>query len=244
MKIQIESKEGLPPDIQRLIFGGRQLENNHTLTDCGIGDQATVHLVMRLGGPPRVIQLSELVAESLPRVPFEQDPVPTDDIFVRFNNTAVDPDWFAESNSHIDFFQNLWSEYFPRNDPHKNYQFTTHTPARRILLLELRADEFTPEMSGAAVLEALDTIRYSCFGFNRTYYGGDVTSWQRYTSSLPIAEGEQDESDSAVFKFPVQEPLDPSLWYAIAILHGNHQHKPTYSSKMLYDDYLIPFKPQ
>lgn len=69
IKSLIQDKEGIPPDQQRLVFDGRQLEDDRILADYGVKLDSVIHLILRLRGggldPEMGIAAGGLIKQSI-----------------------------------------------------------------------------------------------------------------------------------------------------------------------------------
>lgn len=212
----------------------RECDMDKKVSELGIS--SALHYTWRIGGRPQAVHWADYIADStINRM--QRGVTWRPSITVTFRTWKPwTPNKRVDCTALRDLvfrnqFQNKWTNYWDK-DVDTKYRFTGRSAQRSsVVLLELRED---------LVLSELDKIRYDVFGCNKSYYGGEMDSWQRYTTRFAVGCDYEATPDSITMT--PWEPLRPNRWHAVVFLNtgigGVGGRIPP-----MYDDHLIPFLP-
>lgn len=221
------------------IFYGRFMQRYKTLREHGVRDKTSIHVVATHGGFEEhkfwsfhIPSVSDALLGNPNRVIQKQRPTIT--VTLQHTDRYPLPEYVTKGNRTLDS-HDRWDKYV---------NFSDFWSMRRydegVMLVRLR-EEFTQDTQSLTDIdERLDRCRYNVLKNNKTYYGGDTRSWQRYTREKPVKISSLKITPTSL-SFQVEKDLIDGAHYAVLFLHATFTRHDVIHVRPKGDDYLIPF---
>lgn len=215
---KLSPKNYVNPIRGKCFYQGRYLENDETLSACGIGVGAMIEI---LDDFEPLSHESELCYD-----PFIQSTTPVN----HEEGVSVDKQptiYFKENNYGLAIYlQCLINRDFLRSDIAGDMEKSLgHDEAVRRGFVKwtdttFNRSIFLLEVTNPNLEKTIESVRYNYFGINQYYDGGDRHSWQRYSEKMPIeCFLHIDDIDNKIRLVP-ELRLTPDTTYCIVLQNG------------------------
>ena len=217
IKAKIQELEGIPPDTQRLIFAGRNLEDDNTLEDYSIPINPTIHLVLRLRKPVLYLYPTEKTSVNVK--------LPNNNFlctYPEYNdetgwNVTAEPDGTLINDDGLEYQSLFWEtiDYKARFTMDKGF-VVEKKDAIKFLREKL-------EYIGLKGKEINEFIQYWLPYLSSTPYTQVSFQWEEYTAPYPLEI--TPKPDSLIRLFVVFRPLNEKVEIPEQDLSAHHYER-------------------
>jgi hypothetical protein len=227
VKLIIQVQSSIHPRVQCLVFAGTMLEGNRRLSDYNITNESIIILFFN---PAEVYWSNNIVQHTVNYMEKVRCCKPA--FTLQFRNDT-DLSFLSRARPLSDMqnrLTNYWSGIMRTHNILLNMEIRDW-----FAVVELSAEFARTPLD--SLQAQIDAVRYKMNGINGTYYGGQVDSWQRFTTKLPAKIEIKGDEASHTVKIMVTETLKPNTRYALICLHSSGFNP----VRSWFEDFLLPF---